>query len=130
MSALKTEVVAITMFVEDPQRSKTFYMDVFGVMADYEDANSVAFRFENLVVNLLTMPAAQELIDPGTVASADSGSRFQLTVEVDDVDAACSELAKKGVSLLNGPMNRPWGLRTASFQDPDGHIWEMARSLE
>jgi catechol 2,3-dioxygenase-like lactoylglutathione lyase family enzyme len=31
-----------------------------------------------------------------------------------------------GVELLNGPMDRPWGNRTASFRDPGGHIWEIA----
>jgi uncharacterized glyoxalase superfamily protein PhnB len=48
-----------------------------------------------------------------------------LTVEVDDVDAKCVELQELGVSLLNGPMDRPWGVRTASFRDPAGHIWEI-----
>jgi uncharacterized glyoxalase superfamily protein PhnB len=46
---------------------------------------------------------------------------------VDDVDAMCAELAERGVKLLNGPMDRPWGVRTASFMDPAGHIWEIAR---
>ncbi len=56
-------------------------------------------------------------------------SRFQFTIPVDDVDAACAELATRGVGLLNGPMDRPWGIRTASFTDPDGHIWEFAQAL-
>jgi uncharacterized glyoxalase superfamily protein PhnB len=33
------------------------------------------------------------------------------------------------VSLLNGPLDRPWGVRTATFTDPDGHIWEIAQEL-
>ena len=53
--------------------------------------------------------------------------RFQLTIEVDDVDATCAELAERGVELLNGPIDRPWGVRTASFRDPGGHIWEIAK---
>ena len=56
---------------------------------------------------------------------ADVGPRAVLTVEVDDVDAKCAELQELGVSLLNGPMDRPWGVRTASFRDPAGHIWEI-----
>jgi hypothetical protein len=28
--------------------------------------------------------------------------------------------------LLNGPIDRPWGIRTASFRAPGGHIWEIA----
>ena len=51
---------------------------------------------------------------------------MQLTLGVDDVDAACAELAARGVELLNGPMDRPWGIRTAAFADPSGHIWELA----
>ena len=33
------------------------------------------------------------------------------------------------MALLNGPMDREWGMRTASFTDPDGHIWEIAQQL-
>jgi uncharacterized glyoxalase superfamily protein PhnB len=60
------------------------------------------------------------------VATREAGSRLQFTIEVDDVDAICAQLAARGVELLNGPMDRPWGPRTASFQDPGGHIWEIA----
>jgi catechol 2,3-dioxygenase-like lactoylglutathione lyase family enzyme len=122
-------VGALTMFVEDPKRSKSFYQDVFGVSPIHEDENAVAFRFENLIVNLLELPAAHELIEPAAVASPEAGSRFQLTVWVDDTDAVCEELTARGVKLLNGPMNREWGMRTASFSDPDGHIWEIAAKL-
>ena len=54
---------------------------------------------------------------------------MQLTVWVDDADAACAELATRGAALLNGPMNREWGMRTAAFADPDGHVWEIAQEL-
>jgi uncharacterized glyoxalase superfamily protein PhnB len=39
----------------------------------------------------------------------------------------CAQLTARGVTLLNGPMDRPWGVRTASFSDPGGHIWEIAK---
>jgi uncharacterized glyoxalase superfamily protein PhnB len=38
-------------------------------------------------------------------------------------------LAAHGVELLNGPIDRAWGLRTAAFADPDGHIWELAAKI-
>lgn len=63
---------------------------------------------------------------PEVVASPDAGVRMQLTIGVEDVDALCAKLVSHGVELLNGPMDRPWGLRTASFRDPGGHIWEIA----
>jgi uncharacterized glyoxalase superfamily protein PhnB len=48
---------------------------------------------------------------------------------VANVDNVCEELARRGVTLLNGPLDRPWGIRTASFVDPGGHIWEIAHDL-
>jgi lactoylglutathione lyase len=130
MSASLKSVGAITLFVEDPRRSKVFYGNVFELAVIYEDENSAVFRFENMIVNLLTMPAARDLIDPAAVAGPETGSRFQFTIWVDDADAVCSDLAERGVTLLNGPMNREWGMRTASFTDPDGHIWEIAQQLQ
>jgi lactoylglutathione lyase len=129
VSASLKSVGAITLFVEDPQRSKSFYQDVFDLPAVYEDENSAAFKFENMIVNLLRIPAAHELIDPAPVADREAGSRFQLTIWVDDADAVCAELATRGVALLNGPMDRAWGMRTATFTDPDGHIWEIAQEF-
>ena len=108
MSESLKSVGAITMFIEDPSRSKSFYEQVFGVTAIYEDDDAVAFQFENMIVNLQKTAAAHELIEPATVAGADAGSRFQLTIGVEDVDAVCSELAAKDVQLLNGPIDREW----------------------
>lgn len=35
----------------------------------------------------------------------------------------------RGVELLNGPMDREWGVRTACFADPAGNVWEIAQVL-
>lgn len=130
MSAMPTtEVGAITLFVDDPQRSRSFYEEVFGRPVLFQDDHSVAFRFENTIINLLALPAAHELIEPATVASGDAGSRMQFTIGVDDTDAVCEELRSRGVTLLNGPIDRAWGMRTACFSDPDGHIWEVAQRI-
>jgi lactoylglutathione lyase len=129
VNASLKSVGAITLFVEDPRRSQSFYEKVFTLPVIWEDEDSAVFRFENTLVNLLKMSAARDLIEPGSVASREAGSRFQLTIWVDDADAVSAELAKRGVELLNGPMNREWGVRTASFTDPDGHIWEIAQKL-
>jgi len=118
---------AITLFVEDLEAAKQFFQDVFGLPINFEDDDSAVFDFGNTIINLLKTTAARELIDPAAVAGREAGSRLQLTIQVDDVDATSAELATRGVELLNGPMNRPWGVRTASFSDPGGHIWEIAQ---
>ena len=120
-------VGAITLFVEDLDEAKRFYSEVFGLPVHFEDVNSAVFDFGNTIVNLLDARAARSLIEPATVAPREAGSRLQLTVRVEDVDAICAKLVAHGVELLNGPMDRPWGVRTASFVDPGGHIWEIAR---
>ncbi len=117
---------AITLFVEDLDAARRFYQEVFGLAVAFEDDDSAVFSFGNTIVNLLESTAARELIAPAAVSGRDAGARLQLTIEVDDVDAMCAELATRGVELLNGPMDRPWGVRTASFRDPGGHVWEIA----
>jgi catechol 2,3-dioxygenase-like lactoylglutathione lyase family enzyme len=120
-------IYAITLFVDDLATTKQFYQKVFGLPVVYEDDTSCVFKFGETLINLLKTTAADELINPAKVASRDVGSRFVFTIPVDDVDAMCAELAARGVKLLNGPMDRPWGIRTASFMDPGGYIWEIAK---
>ena len=119
-------VAAITLFVDDLEEARRFYRRVFDVPVLVEDDDSTAFRFGNTIVNLLKATAARELVEPATVGGPESGARLVFTIDVDDVDATCAELAARGVELLNGPLDRPWGVRTASFRDPGGHIWEIA----
>ncbi|MGD9704526.1 MAG: VOC family protein [Acidimicrobiia bacterium] len=120
-------IAAITLFVDDLDESKRFYQRAFGLPVTFEDADSAVFRFGDALVNLLTVSAASELIEPARVAPREAGSRFVLTIHVEDVDALCAELRTRGIALLNGPIDRPWGPRTASFSDPSGHIWEIAQ---
>jgi catechol 2,3-dioxygenase-like lactoylglutathione lyase family enzyme len=127
MGSWPSGISAITLFVEDLAETKRFYQEVFGLAVHYEDEASAVFAFGGTLVNLLNVTEAPELIAPAPVASPDAGSRFQFTITVDDVDATCAELQKRGVELLNGPIDRPWGIRTAAFRDPAGHIWEIAK---
>ena len=128
MDAWPKGIAAITLFVEDLDAAKQFYLDVFGLPVFFENDDSAVFRFGDTLVNLLKIEQAPELIGPAAVASREAGARFQFTLEVDDVDAMCAKLQSLGVELLNGPVDRPWGPRTASFMDPAGHIWEVAHS--
>ena len=114
-------IAAITLFVEDLDAARTFYKAAFGLPIHFEDPHSVVFKFGDTLLNLLVEPAVPKLISPAAVRSREADA-VVLTITVDDVDAACLELADKGVDLLNGPMDRPWGIRTASFIDPDLHL--------
>jgi catechol 2,3-dioxygenase-like lactoylglutathione lyase family enzyme len=119
-------IEAITLFTEDLAATKDFYLAVFGLPVHYEDENSAVFRFGESLINLLDVSQAPELVGPAAVAGREAGVRMQFTLGVEDVDAACRRLQARGATLLNGPVDRPWGIRTASFRDPGGHIWEIA----
>ena len=95
----------------------------------YEDEDSVVFDFAGTLINLLERSAAISLVEPETVADRSAGSRFMLSIWVDDVDSSCLELSARGVDLMSGPIDRDWGKRTASFTDPDGNIWELAQDI-
>jgi lactoylglutathione lyase len=86
--------------------------------------------FDNVFINLLQVSEASGLVGPGRVAGPEAGSRFQLSIWVDDVDAVCRDLEKHGVTLLAGPVDKEWGMRVATFTDPAGHSWEVAQGLD
>ena len=126
MSVLRPGGVdAITLFVEDLAAAKAFYAAVFDLPVHFETDDSAVFAFGATMVNLLEVAQAPELVGPAPVGGPEDGVRFQLTVAVDDVDAAAAEAVSRGAVLLNGPMDRPWGIRTAAFRDPAGHVWEL-----
>lgn len=129
MSPLLTGLGAVTLFVEDLPRTAAFYRDVLGLQSVVEDENSTAFDCGGTIINLLRVEAAPELIEPAPVADPAAGSRVQFTAWVADVDSVCAELGRRGATLLNGPVDRPWGQRTAAFADPAGHVWEVAQPL-
>jgi lactoylglutathione lyase len=119
-------VGAITLVVADLEASKSFYSSAFTAPLIFENEDSAVFRFGPTVINLLHRSSADELLAPSPVGSVGDAPRAVFTVQVPDTDRYCVELAERGITLLNGPMNRPWGPRTASVVDPDGHVWEIA----
>ncbi len=122
-------ISAITFFVEDLEAIKQFYDRIFGLPLLFEDNDAAMFKIGTTHIKLLKTTAAAALYAPAPVASRAPGYRVALTLPVDDVDAMCTALATRGVELLNGPVDRPWGVRTASFSDPAGNIWEIAKEI-
>jgi catechol 2,3-dioxygenase-like lactoylglutathione lyase family enzyme len=122
-------VEVITLFVKDLTRSRAFYDAVFQAEVVMEDDQSSVLNFGSLMINLLVEEEAPTLIEPLAVALTSEGSRFMFTIKVDDFEEAMRELKAQNVELLNGPIDRPWGRRTAAFADPDGHAWEIAADL-
>lgn len=124
---MSKRIFAVTLFAADLAASKSFYATAFGAQPVFEDESSAVFDFGGTLINVLHEAAAPELVEPAKVAPPGSGVRTVFTLRVDDVDALAAALQARGIELLNGPIDRPWGPRTASFCDPDGHVWELAQ---
>ena len=129
MSTWPGGITAITLFVEDVEEAKRFYTNVFDLSVVFEDESSAVFQFGTTLINLLVSSQGSDLIGPAPVGGPDSPARAQFTLTVDDVDARAAELVTRGATLINGPMDRWWGIRTACFADPGGHLWELAAPL-
>ena len=124
-----TKLAGVSLVQERLAEAKAFYTEVFELRSVFEDEDNVVFKIGETVVHLLGARAAPNLIGPGPVAAQSAGHRAQLAIQVDDVDDLCRQLVQRGVRILSGPMDRPWGIRTANFEDPGGHLWEVWTDL-
>ena len=122
-------VETVTLFADDLAATRRFYEGVFGLSPIFQDDVSAVYRFGGLLLNALQSSEAPELVTPLPIGPADAGPRALFTIKVPDVDATCAALQRHGVALLNGPIDRPWGRRTAAFRDPAGLAWEVAQVL-
>ncbi|HKS70067.1 MAG TPA: VOC family protein [Ktedonobacterales bacterium] len=42
-----------------------------------------------------------------------------------DVDALLAQAVAAGATVTDHPHDRPWGIYSGYFRDPDGHLWEI-----
>ncbi len=48
-----------------------------------------------------------------------------LVESAEEVDAALARAQGAGGTVTEAPHERPWGIYSGYFQDPDGHLWEV-----
>jgi catechol 2,3-dioxygenase-like lactoylglutathione lyase family enzyme len=106
-------VWSITFYVADLKRAARFYEEKLGLEKKYEYASYVGFECGGVEIGLV--PKLEE----GRKSRLASPS---IEFLVDDVDKVCKELKIKGVKLIKGLHDEPWGGREATFTDPDGNI--------
>ena len=123
------EIEVLTLFSTNVSASKAFYQKVFERPILYEDDVSFVLGFDTIAINILALSEAPELVTPSEPIEVGAAVQSVMTVRVSSVDAACERIASLGVALLNGPIDRPWGRRTAAFADPSGYVWELAEVI-
>lgn len=129
MDGTRNGLGALTLFVEDLPAVTAFYRDVLELDVLFEDDVSKVFELGGTALNVLQVSAAPDLVAPAPAVAIGRAAQMLLTLWVQDVDATGAQLTERGVTLLNGPVDRPWGKRTAAFADPAGTVWEIAADI-
>jgi catechol 2,3-dioxygenase-like lactoylglutathione lyase family enzyme len=128
MALWEKQIAAINLVVGDLERSTAFYRDVFGLPVQHEDEDTAMFRFKDTYVFLQSGPVRRDGPSDEVLSLAQNGVG-QFAIIVKDVDAVRTELEAQGVSVISGPADRDWGMRTMTFADPGGNTWEIAQAL-
>lgn len=130
---------AVTLAVADLERSLAFYREGLGLRSpgviatelhdEASGANGAVAMFElDGGILLCLYPRADLAKDAGLQVEASGRTEFSLGHEVgsrDEVDAVLARAEAAGARLTGGPRERPWGIYSGYFEDPDGHLWEV-----
>jgi lactoylglutathione lyase len=124
------KVNAVVLFVQELDRSMTFYRDTLGLEVVVSDDVSFAFRMEGQDFAIVALSAGVNMLNEEVLAlKQGAGHRVMLCADLEDVDATYESLTAKGVIFIKPPIDQPWGWRTAYFADPEGNIWELRESI-
>lgn len=124
-----TNISLTTVWVKDIEESKNFYVDTLGFEARDDVQLGDDFRWctvghpsqPELHVHLSTPgPPLSPAYADSIMRALDSGGTFALGINVDDCAATIAELEAKGVTIINQPEERPYGVE-ALIRDNSGN---------
>jgi len=129
----------ITLAVDDLERALAFYRDGLGLESpgvigtefggDETTPAGAAAMFElqgGLVLALY--PRAELAKDASVPLGPPATGEFSIGHAVAtkaDVDAVLARADAAGATVTGPPYERPWGIYSGYFRDPDGHLWEI-----
>ncbi len=135
---MKPRITAITLGVSDLDRSLAFYRDGLGLPTEgitgteFEDGAVVFFELEGGLM-LALYPRSSLAKDAKVLVSPPSPSEFSITHNVgsrEQVDAIIAQAERAGAHVTDPARERFWGGYSGYFQDPDGHLLEIAWAPE
>jgi lactoylglutathione lyase len=122
------------LLVTDFKECFRFYRDVMGFKPNFGTEDDTYADFEIGDVNISLFDKAEMSVVLGTSSKplhAEMQDTICLTFSVENVDEFCGQLRSKGIPLLTEPADHPdWGIRTAHFRDPDGHLIEINQPMK
>lgn len=110
----------VTLWAVKFDQTKRLYKDILGLPVSEENPNFIMFDTKESRIAFHKLSKGPKL-DRQTI---------ELHLEVNDVDEVFQSLQRKGVRFEEKPANRPWGIRMASFRDPEGYAVEIIGPLK
>lgn len=131
---MKPRVTLITLGVDDLERAVAFYRDGLGletegiVGTEFEHGAVAFFGLEG-GLRLALWPRsslAQDVAQPVGPASATEFSIAHNVGSRGEVDEVIAEARAAGAAIVKPAADTFYGGYAGYFQDPDGHLWEIA----
>jgi len=131
---MKPRITLLTVGVSNLQRSLAFYRDGLGlptqgIVGTEFEHGAVAFFDLQAGLKLAIWPRGDIARDAGIPVGPASATEFTIGHNVaskDDVDAVMKQASKAGATIVKPAQDTFWGGYAGYFQDPDGHLWEIA----
>ena len=129
---MKSRIHVLTLGVADLERSLGFYralgFESDGVIGTEFPGGAVAL-FELDGGLILSLYGRDDLAADAN-ATFDAPGRGEFSIghlvrDRGDVDAVLAQAVAAGATLTEEPRERPWGIYSGYFRDPDGHLWEV-----
>lgn len=131
---MKPRITLVTIGVDDLERSLRFYRDGLGletegiVGTEFEHGAAAFFDLQ-AGLKLALWPRASIAHDSGIPPGRPSPTEFTLGHNVSskaEVDAVMEQAERAGAVIVKPAHETFWGGYAGYFQDPDGHLWEVA----
>ena len=131
---MKPRISLITLGVDDLERAVRFYRDGLGlktqgIVGTEFEHGAVAFFDLQAGLRLALWPRASLAHDAGIAAGGRSATEFSIAHNVSskaEVDRVMDEARRAGAGTVKPAQNTFYGGYAGYFQDPDGHLWEVA----
>ncbi len=131
---MKARVTLLTIGVDDLERSLRFYRDGLGlktqgIIGREFEYGAVAFFDLQAGLKLAIWPRTSIARDTGLPTGRPSATEFTIGHNVasrTEVDAVMAQAAAAGAVIVKSAADTFWGGYAGCFQDPDGHLWEIA----
>lgn len=135
---MRPHISLITVAVEDLERAVAFYRDGLGlptngVMGTEFEIGAVAFFDLQPNLKLAVWPRTSLAADTGLSLKGGCTGSFSLAHNVgsqDEVDKVMQQARKAGATIVKPAGATFWGGYAGYFQDPEGHLWEVAFNPE